>query len=246
VPIACMFDACSESGDHAALVGFVSSDTARTFVQQHTTAEARRSVIEAAVRQLVPADVPVEKALAYHETSWCTEAFTDGCVNGTRPGGWLTRFRGVESGGAPIFERPGGSTEISRPTGHVIWAGTECGIEWNGYMDGALESGENAAKLVLEQLQASGTSSKLRLDGTELAQLVSARRAPSLPPLGSVMSKVYTVVDLFDEWMPRLRWPILGGIAASAYYGATNERVFLQLLALLVLETIRLTIVSLF
>jgi monoamine oxidase len=247
VPVACVFDASTESGKSLApaLVGFVSSDTARSFVKQYVTADERRAAIEAAVHTLFAADAQTEKALEYRETSWCTEPFTDGCVNGTRPGGWLTRFRGVETG-APILERPGGSTELSRPVGNVIWAGAECGVEWNGYMEGALESAESAAKLVLEQLQATGTSSQLRLDGTELGELMKARRAPQLPPLGSAMATVYSVVDAADEWMPRLRYPMLGGIAASAFYGAGNERVALQVLALLALELVRLVLVACF
>lgn len=40
------------------------------------------------------ADVPA--ALAYRELDWQHEKYTDGCVNSTKPGGWLTRLRGVD------------------------------------------------------------------------------------------------------------------------------------------------------
>lgn len=242
VVVCCTFDASSASGEYAALLGFVSGDTARSFVQQHTTAEARRRVIEEAVRQLVPPGVAVEPAVAYHEANWCGEQFTDGCVNGTRPGGWLTRLRGVESGAA-VLERPAGSTDISRPVGNVIWAGAECALQWNGYMEGALESAELAAKLVLEQLQATGGAAHVKLDGTELGELMKARRAPPVPAIGSAWELVYDAIDAVDEWWPRLRWPVLGGIAASAHWGAETERIAVQLCVLAALELLRWAIV---
>ena len=35
------------------------------------------------------------------------------------------------------------------PVGRVHWAGTETAEVWNGYMDGAVRSGERAARKVL-------------------------------------------------------------------------------------------------
>jgi monoamine oxidase len=35
------------------------------------------------------------------------------------------------------------------PVGRIHWAGTETAKVWNGYMDGAVESGQTAAKAVL-------------------------------------------------------------------------------------------------
>ena len=39
-----------------------------------------------------------------------------------------------------------------RPFGRVHWAGAEHSNYWNGYMDGAVRSGENTARAVLEEL----------------------------------------------------------------------------------------------
>jgi monoamine oxidase len=36
--------------------------------------------------------------------------------------------------------------------GPIHWAGTETATEWNGYMDGAVQSGERAASEVLAKL----------------------------------------------------------------------------------------------
>jgi monoamine oxidase len=41
---------------------------------------------------------------------------------------------------------------IREPAGRIHWAGTETSTFWNGYMDGAVRSGERAAKEVLQAL----------------------------------------------------------------------------------------------
>lgn len=38
---------------------------------------------------------------------------------------------------------------LRRPCGRIHWAGTETAEVWNGYMDGAISSGERAAPDVL-------------------------------------------------------------------------------------------------
>ena len=42
---------------------------------------------------------------------------------------------------------------LNKPFRHVHWAGTETAIYWTGYMDGAVRSGERAAKEVLKALR---------------------------------------------------------------------------------------------
>ena len=39
---------------------------------------------------------------------------------------------------------------LREPAGRIHWAGTETSTYWNGYLDGAVRSGERAAKEVLE------------------------------------------------------------------------------------------------
>ena len=41
---------------------------------------------------------------------------------------------------------------IREPVGRIHWAGTETSNYWNGYMDGAVRSGQRAAREVLDQL----------------------------------------------------------------------------------------------
>jgi monoamine oxidase len=39
---------------------------------------------------------------------------------------------------------------LREPVGRIHWAGTESSEVWNGYMDGAIRSGERAAREVLD------------------------------------------------------------------------------------------------
>jgi monoamine oxidase len=41
---------------------------------------------------------------------------------------------------------------IRQPIGRIHWAGTETSTYWNGYMDGAVRSGERSAGEVLHAL----------------------------------------------------------------------------------------------
>jgi monoamine oxidase len=40
------------------------------------------------------------------------------------------------------------------PVGRILWAGTECASAWNGYMEGAVRSGEAAAEAVAAEMGA--------------------------------------------------------------------------------------------
>jgi hypothetical protein len=112
-------------------------------------------------------------------------------------------------------------------------------------MEGALESAEYAAKLVIQQLrETSGT--RYKLEGTELQQLLTTPCVARVPPIGNVMNYVYAAVDAIDEWQPRLRAPMLGAIAVSWYFEAGDERLVMQMMLVAVIECIRLILCSLF
>jgi len=38
---------------------------------------------------------------------------------------------------------------LREPVGRIHWAGTETAVEWTGYMEGAVQSGERAAAEIL-------------------------------------------------------------------------------------------------
>lgn len=76
------------------------------------------------------------RPLDFIERAWAEEEFTRGgygCL--MVPGGW------TEYGPA-----------LRAPVGPLHWAGAETATVWNGYMDGAVSSGERAAAEVVAAL----------------------------------------------------------------------------------------------
>jgi monoamine oxidase len=74
--------------------------------------------------------------LGFVETRWDPEPWSGGGpVAGTAPGVLLDYGRAIRT-----------------PVGRIHWAGTETSPYWNGYMDGAVRSGERVAKEVLPKL----------------------------------------------------------------------------------------------
>jgi len=68
-------------------------------------------------------------------------------------GQWIGRgYAGVPTPGFFMDHGPA----LQEPVGRVHWAGTETATAWNGYMDGAVESGYRAEREVLSTLSASG------------------------------------------------------------------------------------------
>ena len=72
----------------------------------------------------------------YLDKSWAEDVWTRGCYVGLYPPGTLVGYREA----------------IREPVGRLHWAGTETATVWNGYMDGAIESGRRAADEVLGAL----------------------------------------------------------------------------------------------
>ena len=69
-------------------------------------------------------------------TEWPEEKWSRGGPVGIYPPGLLTSY----------------GDAIRKPIGRIHWAGTETATYWNGYMDGAIRSGERAAVEVVDNL----------------------------------------------------------------------------------------------
>ncbi|XP_018421299.1 PREDICTED: amine oxidase [flavin-containing] B-like [Nanorana parkeri] len=69
----------------------------------------------------------------YEEKDWCKEQYSGGCYTAYFPPGIMTQFGSV----------------IRKPVGKIYFAGTETATEWSGYMEGAIEAGERAAREVM-------------------------------------------------------------------------------------------------
>ena len=128
-PARTTFDASPRSGTPGVMLGFVGGHDARTWSGR--SAAARR---QAVLRNL--ADYYGDAALKpkkYFEQDWSQEVWTRGCPVGYTAPGVLYEY----------------GPALRRPVGRVHWAGTETSTFWIGYMDGAVRSGERAAREVL-------------------------------------------------------------------------------------------------
>lgn len=128
-PVKVTFDNSPPSGSPGILMGFIEANDGREWTQRSPD-ERRAAAIECFVRYFGPrAAHPVE----YVERDWMAEEFSRGCYGAHfTPGVW-TAF----------------GPALRQPVGRIRWAGAECSPIWNGYMEGAVRSGESAAREIL-------------------------------------------------------------------------------------------------
>ncbi|MGH2485427.1 MAG: flavin monoamine oxidase family protein, partial [Ktedonobacterales bacterium] len=126
------FDNTPESGLPGILLCFVEGDEGRAWGRLEASAR-RAAVLTALIAYFGErAGDPVE----YYEQSWAEEEYTRGCYAGYLPPGVWTTF----------------GEALRASVGRLHWAGTETATVWNGYMDGAIQSGERAAAEALAAL----------------------------------------------------------------------------------------------
>jgi monoamine oxidase len=131
-PMSNTFDDSPPTGGPGILLGFIGGDSARRY--HAMPAAARRAAV---VAQLTNYYGPQAAGpLSFHETFWSQERWSRGCPVG------------IPAAGA-LFAH---GADLREPSGHIHWAGTETATFWNGYMDGAVSSGERAADEVEGEL----------------------------------------------------------------------------------------------
>jgi monoamine oxidase len=130
--VSATFDDSPESGTPGVIFGFVGGDRARSFVQL-SDSDRRAAVLAQFAQFFGPA---AANPTAYLETFWAAEAWSRGCPVGIAGPGLLTAY----------------GPALRKPVGRIHWAGTETSTYWNGYMDGAVRSGERAAAEVLAEI----------------------------------------------------------------------------------------------
>ena len=137
-PVKVIFDNSPPDGSPGVLLGFLEGRQARE-LGRAPAEERRQAVIDGFVRFFGSRAAKPER---YIEKLWAEEEFTRGCYVGYFPPNAWTDF----------------GPALREPIGPIHWAGTETATVWNGYMDGAIESGERAAREVLTSLAAQPVS----------------------------------------------------------------------------------------
>ena len=131
-PIGIGYDDSPPGGRPGVLFGFVGGDAARRYGS--LSKADRRAATLKQLRELFGPDAAHPRQ--FFETSWGEQQWTRGCPVG------------IPAVGSFVSYGPW----LRRPIGRIHWAGTETATYWNGYMDGAISSGQRAANEVLSEL----------------------------------------------------------------------------------------------
>lgn len=129
-PIAVTFDNSPNDGSRGILMGFVLGNQARAFSELSET-ERRQSALNSFATFFGPQATQPQR---YLDHSFLNEEWSRGCYAGLfGPGVWTNL-----------------GPALRQPVGRIHWAGTETSDVWNGYIDGAVRSGERVAREVVE------------------------------------------------------------------------------------------------
>jgi monoamine oxidase len=131
-PVSASFDDSPPGGSPGVIFGFVGGDYARQY--NAMSPSARQSAVLNQFAGFYGSQA--KNASTYFDTSWSGEQWTRGCPVGIPTMGTLLAY----------------GPWIRQPIGRIHWAGTETSTYWNGYMDGAVRSGDRAASEVLAEL----------------------------------------------------------------------------------------------
>jgi monoamine oxidase len=127
--VSVIFDNSPEDLSCGVLLGFLEGKHARR-AGKLPPEERKELVLSVLEKFFGPRSADPEE---YVERDWAAEEWSRGCYGGRFGTGVWTGY----------------GEALREPVGRVHWAGTETAEVWNGYMDGAVRSGERAAREVL-------------------------------------------------------------------------------------------------
>jgi monoamine oxidase len=131
-PVKLTYDNSPPDGSPGVLLGFLEGRQARAAGLLEPG--QRRELVLGSFARLF--GERARRAERYVERLWAEEPWTRGCYGAHFPPGTWPDF----------------GPALREPIGPLHWAGAEAATVWNGYMDGAVRSGENAAHAALELL----------------------------------------------------------------------------------------------
>jgi monoamine oxidase len=127
-PVKVTFDNSPPSGKPGVLMGFIEGQEARVWARR-SEADRRKAVLGSFARYFGAAAASPGQ---YVERDWMAQEYTRGCYGAHfAPGVWTSYGEAWRA-----------------PVGRIHWAGAEYAPHWNGYMEGAVRSGEAAADAV--------------------------------------------------------------------------------------------------
>ncbi|XP_056682081.1 amine oxidase [flavin-containing] A isoform X2 [Monodelphis domestica] len=129
-PISITLDDGKPDGSVPAIMGFILARKA------HQLANISKELRKRKICELYARVLGSQEALQpvhYEEKNWCEDQYSGGCYTAYFPPGTMTQYGRV----------------IRQPFEKIYFAGTETATYWSGYMEGAVEAGERAAREVL-------------------------------------------------------------------------------------------------
>jgi monoamine oxidase len=132
-PISIAFDDSPPGGRPGIAFGFVGGDNARRYAG--LGAAARRKAVLTQLARFYD-DQRALRPVQFFETNWSAQEWTRGCPVGFPAVGSFVSY----------------GPRLRQPVRRIHWAGTETATYWNGYMDGAVSSGERVAAEVAAAL----------------------------------------------------------------------------------------------
>uniref|UniRef100_A0A8C6TE33 Amine oxidase n=1 Tax=Neogobius melanostomus TaxID=47308 RepID=A0A8C6TE33_9GOBI len=169
-PIGLTLDDTKPDGTVPAIMGFILASRCREL--SHLTKEERLKRICDIFAKVLGTDEALHP-VHYEEKNWCEEEYSGGCYTTYFPPGILTQFGRV----------------LREPSGRLYFAGTETATAWSGYMEGAVEAGERAAR---ETMCAMGKIHPSQIWQSE-PESSDVPALPSSPPSGTGTSLQSTV-----------------------------------------------------
>ena len=131
-PMKVTLESSPQDGSPGIIAGFVGGHEGR-FWSGRPVSELRRAVLQNLAAYFGPEALKPRDFIAQN---WSSQQWSRGCPVGLFPPGMLLDY------GAALRD----------PVGRIHWAGSETSTFWMGYMDGAVRSGERAAREVLAGL----------------------------------------------------------------------------------------------
>lgn len=131
-PVKIVFDNSLPNDSRGILLGFMEANDGRK-ASEWSIEKRKQATIDCLTKYFgAAAKTPIE----YIEKNWMAEEYTRGCYGGHfTPGVWTAYGK-----------------YLRQPIRHIHWAGTETAVEWNGYMEGAVRSGERVAEEIITQI----------------------------------------------------------------------------------------------
>jgi monoamine oxidase len=131
-PVSVTYDNSPPDGSPGVILAFLEAGAARRAAD--LPEQQRRELVLGCLRRFFGLRAATPEL--YIDKAWSADPWSAGCYGGfMAPGGWCAN-----------------GPALRAPIGSIHWAGAETATTWNGYMDGAVGSGEDAARAIIDQL----------------------------------------------------------------------------------------------